>query len=422
MSEARTKAALARSVARELARAPRSQRERALLAAAARIRADEGAILAANSRDLERARAAGMRESLVDRLALDHDRLSGIAASLEEIAGQPDPLGRVLDGSTLDNGLRVERVTVPLGVVALIYEARPNVTADAFGLCLRSGNACVLKGGSAAQDSCLAIVASCRAALSEAGLPEEALQYVEDDAGHTQTRELITANGLVDVLVPRGGASLIRSCVEHATVPVIETGTGNCHVYVHESANPERARAIVMNAKTQRTGVCNAAESLLVDRAIAADFLPEMLRELSGAGVVVHADEETLALADGLGLPEGALVPATEEDWGTEYLALEISCRVVSGVAEAVEHVNCYGTGHSEAIVADSYEACETFLAEVDAAAVYANASTRFTDGGVFGLGAEIGISTQKLHARGPMGASALTTTKYLVRGNGQTR
>ena len=422
MSEARTKAALARAVAPELARAPRSQRERALLAAAARIRADEGAILAANSRDLERARAAGMKESLVDRLALDHDRLFGIASSLEEIAGQPDPLGRVLDGSTLDNGLRIERVTVPLGVVALIYEARPNVTADAFGLCLRSGNSCVLKGGSAAQESCLALVASCRAALVEAGLPADALQYVEDDAGHTQTQELITANGLVDVLIPRGGASLIRACVERATVPVIETGTGNCHVYVHESADLERARAIVMNAKTQRTGVCNAAESLLVDRAIAADFLPDMLRDLTGAGVVVHADEETLSVADDLGLPEGSLVAATEDDWGTEYLALEISCRVVSGVDEAVGHVNRYGTGHSEAIVADSYEACEAFLAGVDAAAVYANASTRFTDGGVFGLGAEIGISTQKLHARGPMGASALTTTKYLVRGNGQTR
>ncbi len=422
MSEACTKSALARSVARELALAPRSQRERALLAAAARIRADEGTILAANSRDLERARAAGMRASLVDRLALDHERLSGMASSLEEIAGQPDPLGRVLDGSTLDNGLRVERVTVPLGVVALIYEARPNVTADAFGLCLRSGNACVLKGGSAAQESCLSLVASCRAALAEAGLPEDALQYVEDDAGHTQTQELITANGLVDVLIPRGGASLIRACLERATVPVIETGTGNCHVYVHESADLARARAIVMNAKTQRTGVCNAAESLLVDRAVAAEFLPDMLRELAGAGVIVHADGETLAVAEGLDLPEGALVAATEEDWGTEYLALEISCRVVSGVGEAVEHVNRYGTGHSEAIVADSYEACEAFLAGVDAAAVYANASTRFTDGGVFGLGAEIGISTQKLHARGPMGASALTTTKYLVRGNGQTR
>ena len=422
MSEARSKAALARSAARELARAPRSLRERALLAAAARIRADEDAILAANARDLERARMAGMRASLVDRLALDHERLSGMASSLEEIAGQPDPLGRVLDGSTLDNGLRVERVTVPLGVVALIYEARPNVTADAFGLCLRSGNACVLKGGSAAQESCLALVASCRAALAEAGLPEDALQYVEDDAGHTQTQELITANGLVDVLIPRGGASLIRACVERATVPVIETGTGNCHVYVHESADLARARAIVMNAKTQRTGVCNAAESLLVDRAVAAKFLPDMLRELAGAGVIVHADGETLAVAEGLDLPEGALVAATEEDWGTEYLALEISCRVVSGVGEAVEHVNRYGTGHSEAIVADSYEACEAFLAGVDAAAVYANASTRFTDGGVFGLGAEIGISTQKLHARGPMGASALTTTKYLVRGNGQTR
>lgn len=422
MSEARTKAALARSVARELASAPRSSRERALRAAAARIREAAPDILGANARDLERAREAGMRPSLLDRLALDEGRVSAIASSLEEIAGQPDPLGRVLDGSTLDNGLRVERVTVPMGVVAIVYEARPNVTSDAFGLCLRSGNACVLKGGSAARESCLAIVSACRAALAEAGLPQDALQYVDDDAEHTQTAELITANGLVDVLIPRGGASLIRNCVDHATVPVIETGTGNCHVYVHESADLAKARAIVMNAKTQRIGVCNAAESLLVDRAVTSEFLPEMLRELTGAGVLVHADEETLSAARGAGLPEGSVVPATEEDWGTEYLALEISARVVSGVGEAIEHINRYGTGHSEAIVADSYEACEAFLAGVDAAAVYANASTRFTDGGVFGLGAEIGISTQKLHARGPMGAGALTTTKYLIRGDGQTR
>ncbi len=422
MSEARTKAALARAVAHDVAAAPRSRRERALLAAAERIRADEAQILEANARDLARARGAGMRDSLVDRLALDGARLAAIASSLEEIAGQPDPLGRVLDGSTLDNGLRVERVTVPLGVVAIVYEARPNVTADAFGLCLRSGNACVLKGGSAARESCLALVSSCRAALAEAGLPADALQYVDDDASHTQTGELITASGLVDVLIPRGGASLIRTCVENATVPVIETGTGNCHVYVHESADPERARAIVMNAKTQRVGVCNAAESLLVDRSIAPAFLPDMLRELTAAGVLVHADEEARAAAAGAGLPEGSVVAATEEDWGEEYLALEISVRVVGGLEEAVGHINRYGTGHSEAIVADSYEACEAFLAGVDAAAVYANASTRFTDGGVFGLGAEIGISTQKLHARGPMGASALTTTKYLVRGDGQTR
>ncbi len=422
MSEARDKATLAKAAAPMVARAPRGVRERALGLAADNIRAAEADIVAANARDLERARAAGMSEPLQDRLMLDGSRIRAIADALDDIARQEDPLGLVLGGSTLENGLRIERVTVPLGVVAMIYEARPNVTADAFGLCVRSGNACVLKGGSAARESCLALVEACRAALVEAGLPEDALQYVDDDAAHTQTAELLGATGLVDVLIPRGGASLIRACVEGAKVPVIETGTGNCHVYVHEAADLDRARAIVMNAKTQRVGVCNAAESLLVDRSVAAAFLPSMVSELAEAGVVVHGDAETRAALSGRPDLLASFTDATEEDWGREYLALEISCRVVSGVDEAIEHVNRYGTGHSEAIVSNSYEACEAFLAGVDAAVVYANASTRFTDGGVFGLGAEIGISTQKLHARGPMGAAALTTTKWLARGEGQVR
>lgn len=427
MSEAREKAWLAKGAARELAGASRAARERALVCAARRIREDADVIIAANARDLVRARETGMSLPLQDRLMLDAGRISSIADSLDDIARQPDPLGRIVSGSTLENGLRIEQVSVPLGVVAMIYEARPNVTADAFGLCLRSGNACVLKGGSAARESCLALVDSCRAALVEAGLPADALQYVDDDAQHTQTAELLGATGLVDVLIPRGGAALIRACVEGAKVPVIETGTGNCHVYVHEAADFSKARAILMNAKTQRIGVCNAAESLLVDRAIAREFLPDALRDLLGADVVAHVDAETRSLIESLedadrdALLRG-LVDATEEDWGREYLALEISVRVVSGVEEAIEHINRYGTGHSEAIVSDSYEACERFLSGVDAAVVYANASTRFTDGGVFGLGAEIGISTQKLHARGPMGASALTTTKYLARGEGQVR
>lgn len=427
MSEAREKAWLAKKAARELAGASRAARERALVCAARRIREDADVIIAANARDLVRARETGMSLPLQDRLMLDAGRISSIADSLDDIARQPDPLGRVVGGSTLENGLRIEQVSVPLGVVAMIYEARPNVTADAFGLCLRSGNACVLKGGSAARESCLALVDSCRAALVEAGLPADALQYVDDDAQHTQTAELLGATGLVDVLIPRGGAALIRACVEGAKVPVIETGTGNCHVYVHEAADFSKARAILMNAKTQRVGVCNAAESLLVDRAIAREFLPGALRDLVGAGVVPHVDAQTRSLMESLEDDDRdallqRLVDATEEDWGREYLALEISVRVVSGVAEAIEHINRYGTGHSEAIVSDSYEACERFLSGVDAAVVYANASTRFTDGGVFGLGAEIGISTQKLHARGPMGASALTTTKYLARGEGQVR
>ena len=420
MGEARTKAALAKAASPRMAAAPRGVRERALRLAAEAIRERSDAILAANAQDLSRARDAGMSAPLQDRLLLDDARIGAIADSLEDIAAQDDPLGRVLGGSTLESGLRIEKIAVPLGVVAMVYEARPNVTADAFGLCVRSGNACVLKGGSAASASCAEIALACRGALEAAGLPGDALQYAEDDAAHTQTAELLEATGLVDVLIPRGGAALIRACVEGARVPVIETGTGNCHVYVHASADLEKARAIVMNAKTQRVGVCNAAESLLVDRAVASEFLPGMLAELAGAGVVAHCDEESLALA--AGLPAGSAVAATERDWGTEYLALEMSVRVVSGLDEAVAHVNRYGTGHSEAIVADSYEACEAFLAGVDAAVVYANASTRFTDGGVFGLGAEIGISTQKLHARGPMGAAELTTTKYVVRGDGQVR
>ena len=427
MSEARTKATRAKSVAPVIGRASRQVRERALVLAASNIRENSDKIVAANALDLDRAREAGMSLPLQDRLMLDSARIEAIAQSLEDIAGQEDPLGRVLSGSTISCGLRIEQVTVPIGVVAMIYEARPNVTADAFGLCVRSGNACVLKGGSAARESCLAIVDSCRAALEEAGLPVDALQYVDDDAEHTQTAELLGATGLVDVLIPRGGASLIRACVEGAKVPVIETGTGNCHIYVHSSADLAKARAILMNAKTQRIGVCNAAESLLVDRSVARDYLPAMLSDLASAGVLVHADAETLSAAElvedeNRALVASHVIEANDDDWGREYLALEISVRVVSDVDEAIAHINRYGTGHSEAIVADSYEACEKFLSGVDAAVVYANASTRFTDGGVFGLGAEIGISTQKLHARGPMGASALTTTKFLARGEGQTR
>ena len=419
MSEARDKALLARTSAPVLARASRAVRELALRRAAERIRAASNDIVAANALDLGRARAAGMSEPLQDRLMLDEGRIDQIADSLDQIARQDDPLGRVLGGSTLQNGLRVERISVPLGVVAMIYEARPNVTADAFALCLRSGNACVLKGGSAAQDSCEAIVDCCRDALAEAGLPADAAQYVPDDASHSETTALLRANGLVDVLVPRGGASLIRHCVECATVPVIETGTGNCHVYLHEDADVEKAVDIVVNAKCSRPGVCNAAESLLVDACAARRLLPPVLAALSERGVELVGDALAREVASGAGVSMGE---AAESDWGREYLDLKMSVACVDGVEAAIAHVNRYGTGHSEAIVSESYAACEAFLAGVDAAAVYANASTRFTDGGVFGLGGEIGISTQKLHARGPMGAEALTTTKYVLRGDGQTR
>ena len=308
---------------------------------------------------------------------------------------------------------------MPLGTVAVIFEARPNVTADALALCLRSGNACVLKGGSAAAASCEAIAELCRAAVARAGLPADAVQYVSDDKTHSQTAELLSATGLIDVLIPRGGAGLIHSCVQNAKVPTIETGTGNCHVYLHRDADVKKAVAIVANAKTSRPGTCNSAESLLVDACAAEDVLPPVLRELSRLGVEFVGDELACAIAAASGVPMSA---ATVDDWGREYLDLKMSVRCVEDVEEAIAHVNRYGTGHSEAIVTESYAASQAFLARVDAAAVYVNASTRFTDGGVFGLGGEIGISTQKLHARGPMGAQALTTTKYLVRGSGQVR
>lgn len=419
MSEARTKAGLARAVSHVLGQASAAKRSAAIRTAARLIRERTDAIVAANGRDVERSRKGGMPGPLLDRLMLDAKRLDGIASSLEEISRQEDPLGRVNWGRTLDSGVRVERVSVPMGVVAMIYEARPNVTADAFGLCVRSGNACVLKGGSAARESCMALAACCRDALVETGLPADAVQYVDDDAEHTQTSELVHATGLVDVLIPRGGASLIRYCVENATVPVIETGTGNCHIYLHRDANAEKAVNIVVNAKCSRPGVCNAAESLLVDSCAAEKLLPPVLVALHAHGVELVGDELACKVAAGVQVPMGA---ATEDDWGREYLDLKMSVKCVEDVAQAIEHVNHYGTGHSEAIVSDSYEACEAFLAGVDAAVVYANASTRFTDGGVFGLGGEIGISTQKLHARGPMGASALTTTKYVVCGDGQVR
>ena len=397
----------ARDAAPDIAAAPAEVRSSAIRAAAALLRGHADAIVAANGRDMARAKESGMSEGLLDRLMLDDARVCSIADAMDEVASQPDPLGKVVGGHVNANGLRIQKVTVPLGVVAMIYEARPNVTADAFALCLRAGNACLLKGGSAANETCTAIADVCRKACDDCGLPADAVSYVEDDAEHTQTAELL-------------GAGLIRACVEGARVPTIETGTGNCHIYVHESADLARARAIVMNAKTQRVGVCNAAESLLVDEDVADSFLPEMLDELAGAGVLIHSDARSRGLASDAAL--SSFVDASEDDWGREYLALEISVRVVSGLEEAIDHINRYGTRHSESIVTESYAASERFLARVDAACVYVNASTRFTDGGVFGLGGEIGISTQKLHARGPMGAEALTTTKFQIRGDGQVR
>lgn len=377
-------------------------------------RSDE--VLAANAQDMARATAARTDAGLLDRLLLTPDRIAAMGEALTKLAELPDPLGRVLEHRVIESGVDLERVSVPLGLVAMVYEARPNVTADAAGICIRTGNACILRGGSMAQESCVAISRIMADAVAACGLPREAVSIIEVP-NREATAALMRLRGVVDVLIPRGGAGLIQRCVRESLVPVIETGTGNCHVYVHASADFEKARAVVMNAKTQRVGVCNACESLLVDESIAASFLPLMLTELSDAGVLIHGDEATRDVADVVNFTD-----AVDEDWGREYLALEISVKVVSGLDEAIAHINRYGTGHSEAIMAEDAAACERFLREVDAAAVYANASTRFTDGAVFGLGAEIGISTQKLHARGPFAAEALTSYKYILRGNGQVR
>lgn len=405
-----------------LGRASDGERVAAVRAMAAALRNREPEILAANAEDMDAARAAGTNAGLLDRLLLTPERMEGMAAGLEALADLPDPVGRVLERHTIDCGLDLTRVSVPLGLVAMVYEARPNVTADAAGICIRTGNACILRGGSMAQRSCVAIAHVLADAVASCGLPRAAVSIIET-TDRAATGVLMGLRGVVDVLIPRGGAGLIERCVREAAVPVIETGTGNCHVYVHESADFAKARAIVMNAKTQRVGVCNACESLLVDEAVAPAFLPEMLRELAAAGVTIHGDAVARAAAEAAGEEVLArFVDATPDDWGREYLALEISVKAVAGLDEAIAHINRYGTHHSEAIVAEDPEACERFLVEVDAAAVYANASTRFTDGGEFGLGAEIGISTQKLHARGPFAAEALTTYKYVIRGTGQVR
>jgi glutamate-5-semialdehyde dehydrogenase len=379
-------------------------------------------LLAENALDVVDARAKDTEESLIDRLLLTEARIADIAAALRTLAGQNDPIGTVTEGRTLYNGIRLRRVRVPLGVVAIIYEARPNVTADAAGLTLKTGNACILRGGSMANRSNLSMTAVLYEAGLEAGLPEFWLQSIET-IDRAATTELMGLHGLIDVLIPRGSASLIRTTVEQAKVPVIETGEGNCHLYIHEAADPSIIVPIAINAKTQRPGVCNAIESILIDSAAAERFAPPLLEALTAANVLIHADETVYALAQGLpAAVADKVVVATEDDWGTEYLALELSMKCVSGVEEAIAHINTYSTHHSESILSQDYETVSRFLAEVDSAAVYANASTRFTDGGEFGLGAEIGISTQKLHARGPMGLDALTSTKFILEGDGQIR
>ena len=402
----------------ELAQTSTAQRNEALVAMARALRTHACDIVEANGCDMEAAREAGTKESLLDRLMLDDARVEAMAAALEDLVALPDPLGAVQQERTLGSGIELTRVSVPLGVVAVVYEARPNVTADAAGICLKSGNAAVLRGGSLAAASNEVVARVLHDAAVEAGLPRGCIGAITS-TDRVAADELMQLHGVVDVLIPRGGAGLIRHCVETSKVPVIETGTGNCHVYVHESADFDKARAIIVNAKCRRLGVCNAAETLLVDEAAAEGFLPAALADLAERGVTLHADERAAAVAAAHGI---AVVPADETDWATEYLAPDLAGHVVGGVDEAVEHVNRFGTKHSEAIVAEDERAVEAFLARVDAAAVYANASTAFTDGAQFGLGAEIGISTQKLHARGPFALDALTSYKYVLRGSGQVR
>ena len=403
----------ARVAARGLALATRAEKDVALLAMADGLVAATDDVLAANGEDLQRAEAGGTPVNILDRLRLSPERVAGMAQGLRDVAGLADPVGEVVRGGVLANGLELRQVRVPFGVVGMVYEARPNVTADATGICLKSGNAVLLRGSSSARSSNAAIVTVLRAAAERAGLHPDVVQLVPGDS-HESVKELMRARGLVDVLIPRGGAGLIRSVVEESTVPVIETGVGNCHVYVDAAADLDRALAIVLNSKTHRTSVCNAAESLLVHADVADAFLPTVVAALQDAGVTVHGDL-AFAAYDGV-------VPATDEDWGTEYLSLDISAAVVADLDAAIEHVHRHSSGHSDAIVTEDQAAARRFVAAVDSAAVLVNASTRFTDGGEFGFGAEIGISTQKLHARGPMGLPEMTSTKYVVTGDGHVR
>ncbi|MEW1750505.1 glutamate-5-semialdehyde dehydrogenase [Streptomyces angustmyceticus] len=405
----------AREAAAVLAPLPRTARDAALLAIADALVERTGELVAANAEDIARARAAGTAESIVDRLTLTPERIAAIAADVRQVVALPDPVGEVVRGSTLPNGLDLRQVRVPLGVIGIIYEARPNVTVDAAALCLKSGNAVLLRGSSSAYASNSALVEVLRDAVQSAGLPADAVQLVPGES-RDSVRELMRARGLVDVLIPRGGASLIRTVVEDSTVPVIETGTGNCHVYVDEAADLDMAVDILVNSKAQRPSVCNSAETVLVHAGIAEKFLPRALEALTQAGVIVHGDAAWQQAGPGL------VAPATDEDWATEYLSYDIAAAVVPDLDAAVAHIRRWTSGHTEAIVTTSQAAARRFTQLVDSTTVAVNASTRFTDGGQFGFGAEIGISTQKLHARGPMGLPELTSTKYILTGDGHTR
>ena len=407
--------AAAKDASRTLQTLPSGVKDGALEAVAAALEGRTDEVLEANADDLLEARGGDYSGAFLDKLRLDEARVAGMVAGVRQIAALPDPVGEVIDGFRLPNGLDVRKVRVPMGVIALVYEARPNVTIDATALCLKSGNAVVLRGSSAARRSNAALAEIATAATSSAGLPEDSITLLQ--GGREEIAELATQSGLVDLIVPRGGEGLKAALKGVATVPVIFAAAGNCHVYVERSADLEQAREIVLNAKLQRPGVCNAAETLLVHAEVAERFLPQALAALGEAGVVLHGDERARVAA-----PAAVMQAATDEDWDTEYLALELAVRVVDSTEEAVAHINDHGSGHSEAIVTRDTEAAHAFQLGVDAACVYVNASTRFTDGGEFGMGAEIGNSTQKLHARGPIGIRELCTFKYLVDGSGQVR
>ncbi|HVF19906.1 MAG TPA: glutamate-5-semialdehyde dehydrogenase [Mycobacteriales bacterium] len=414
MSDIVELATRARAAATETAQLTRAAKDTALRAMADALVARTAEVLAANARDVERARADGTSESIIDRLSLTEARVTAMADGLREVAGLPDPVGEVVRGGTLRNGLELRQVRVPLGVIGIIYEARPNVTVDAAGLCVKSGNAVLLRGSSSAAESNRVLVSILAAAGASAGLPADAVQLVPA-VDHDSVKQMMRLRGLIDVLIPRGGAGLIRSVVEESTVPVIETGVGNCHVYVDADADLDMALDILVNSKVSRPAVCNSTESLLVHADVADAFLPRALAAMKDNGVTVHGDAAVAALS-------ADVVPATEDDYAEEYLDLRISAAVVPSLDAAVEHIRRYGSQHTEAIVTRSQDAARRFVALVDSAAVMVNASTRFTDGSEFGYGAEIGISTQKLHARGPMGLPELTTTKYVVTGTGHTR
>lgn len=410
----KAKAQAAKQAAAKLAVTSTAVKNAALLAMAAALETQQAEILAANERDMAAAAAKGMKSSMLDRLKLTAERIGGMADGLRQVAGLADPVGNVIDGKTLPNGLHITKIRVPLGVIGIIYEARPNVTADAAGLCLKSGNAVILKGGSEAMESNKTVAAILAQAAEGAGIPAGSIQFI-DTSDRQAVQDLIHMNGLVDVVIPRGGAGLIQAVVRNASVLVIETGAGVCHTYVDKDADVEMAMKIAFNAKVQRPSVCNAMETLLVHKDIADKFLPMMLMMYNSSAVEIRGDKAVQEYS-------GQVHPATEEDWSTEYGDLRLSVKIVDSIEEAMAHIAKYGTGHSECIVTDNYQAAQLFQYTVDAAAVYVNASTRFTDGNEFGFGAEIGISTQKLHARGPMALPELTSTKYLINGNGQVR